>query len=199
MSDQPSESWQQLNQSILNCRHCEAKLPLEPKPIFQFHPQARILLAGQAPGRVTHERGVPFDDASGERLRDWLGLARGQFYDPSQLAILPLGFCFPGRGRSGDLPPLPECAQRWRQRLMAQLTELRLVLLLGKYAQDYHLQDRRSLSERVADWCNPSQQRPRFICLPHPSPRNRRWLQQHPWFEAELLPWLQQQVQDCLD
>ncbi|WP_421868037.1 uracil-DNA glycosylase family protein [Motiliproteus sp.] len=199
MTDHMIESWQQLLEDVKACRQCQADLPFEPRPILQFDPRARILLAGQAPGRITHERGIPFDDPSGERLRAWLGLDRQQFYDPSKLAILPMGFCYPGRGRSGDLPPRPECALRWREPLMEQLTQLRMILLLGKYAQDYHLQDRRSLSERVADWKEAaSTDRPQIICLPHPSPRNQHWIKQRPWFEAELLPWLRQQVASYL-
>ncbi|WP_432698386.1 uracil-DNA glycosylase family protein [Marinobacterium sp. YM272] len=185
-------SFDDLIKQVDACRLCEEHLPLEPGPVLQAAPFARILIVGQAPGRRAHESGLPFDDASGDRLREWLGLSRAQFYDPTLLAILPMGFCYPGTGKSGDLPPRPECAPAWRDRLMAQLPDIRLTLLLGQYAQQYHFgRDKRTLTERVRDW--PATW-PELAALPHPSPRNNLWLRRNPWFETELLPELQGRV-----
>jgi uracil-DNA glycosylase len=141
------------------------------------------LIAGQAPGRVTRAKGIPFDDVSGDRLRGWLGLTRAQFYDAQKVAIVPMGFCFPGNGPSGDLPPRPECAPQWRERLLSAMPALELTLVLGRYAIAWHLPDAkaRPLVELVGG-DHPAQ------VLPHPSPRNNRWLRQNPWFEAEVLP-----------
>ena len=161
-----------------------------------MHPSARILIAGQAPGRKVHETGVPFDDASGDRLRTWLGVSRETFYDARQIAILPMGFCYPGTGKSGDLPPRPECAPAWREKLLARLKSLELTLVIGQYAQDYHLPDAgESLTEVVRAW---RKHWPRVLPLPHPSPRNNIWLKKNPWFEAELLPVLRDRVAKVL-
>src|SRR5690606_4130704 len=138
---------------VRRCTLCAPHLPLGPKPILQWHPQARILIAGQAPGRKAHEAGVPFADASGERLRAWLGLTEQQFYNPKLVAILPMGFCFPGRGKSGDLAPRPECAPTWRQALLKPLKNLQLTVVIGQYAQAWHLPTAKSsLTETVAAW-----------------------------------------------
>lgn len=179
------------------CRLCEPQLPLGARPIFQFDPRARILIAGQAPGRKAHERGVPFDDVSGDRLRDWLGVNRTTFYDPRAFAILPMGLCFPGTGSGGDLPPRPECAQTWRARLLAPLDHLQLTLVIGQYAAAWHLPDagKRSMGELCADW--PAYW-PALLPMPHPSPRNQRWLRMHPWFESDVLPRLRQRVHEVL-
>lgn len=174
------------------CRHCAVDLPLGPRPILQGAPTARMLIASQAPGRIAHASGVPFEDASGRRLRDWLGIDRSTFYDAARVAILPLGFCYPGTGSGGDLPPRPECAALWRARLLAALPSIELVLAIGRYAQDYHLgASPGSLTERVRAWRD---HWPGVIPLPHPSPRNNRWLKQNPWFDAELLPALRDRV-----
>lgn len=181
---------------VSRCDLCAPHLPHGVRPVLQWHPQARVLIAGQAPGRRVHASGVPFDDASGDRLRDWMGLDRASFYDPRQVAILPMSFCYPGSGRSGDLPPRPECAPAWRQPLLDGLKELRLTLLVGQYAQSWHLgDDRLTLTARVEAW---RQADPAHLPLPHPSPRNRPWLQRHPWFEQELLPVLRQRVAAAL-
>ncbi len=178
------------------CRHCAAELPLGPNPVLQCAPGARILIAGQAPGRKVHASGLPFDDPSGERLRAWLGIDREIFYDAKRIAILPLGFCYPGSGAGGDLPPRPECAALWRRRLLDALPAIRLVLALGRYAQDYHLGAcPGSLTERVRAWRD---YWPGVIPLPHPSPRNNRWFKQNPWFAAELLPVLRDRVERLL-
>ena len=186
----------QLLAEVRACRLCAAALPLGPRPVLQCHAQARILIAGQAPGRKVHESGIPFQDASGERLRDWLGLSAAQFYDERQIAILPMGFCFPGTAASGDLPPRAECAPAWRAELLGHLKALRLTLVIGQYAQRYHLPNgSRTVTEVVGAW---RAQWPTVVPLPHPSPRNRRWLLQNPWFEAELLPALKRRVSDVL-
>lgn len=181
---------------IRACTLCQAHLPLGPRPIMQAHTSARILIAGQAPGRKAHETGIPFNDASGDRLRTWLGISREVFYDPKQIAILPMGFCFPGTGKSGDLPPRPECAATWRQPLLAHLKHIELTLVIGQYAQAYHLTERYpSLTSAVGAWRD---HWPQLLPMPHPSPRNQRWLQRNPWFEAEILPVLQARISAIL-
>lgn len=181
-----------LLRDVRACRLCAPYLPQGPRPVLQFHPAARLLIAGQAPGRRVHETGIPFDDASGERLRVWLGLAREQFYDARRIAILPMGFCYPGPGRSGDLPPRPECAPRWRAPLLQRLRDLQLTLVLGRHALAYHLpQQRQGLTAAVRDWRS---HWPALAVLPHPSPRNNGWLARNPWFEAELLPRLRERI-----
>ena len=178
------------------CTLCAAHLPLGPRPVVQIHASARILVAGQAPGRKVHASGIPFDDASGERLRDWLGVTRETFYDPKQFAILPMGFCYPGTGTSGDLPPRPECAPAWRQKLLSHVPKLELSLLIGQYAQAYHLPGARtSLTELVQAW---REHWPKVVPLPHPSPRNNIWLKRNPWFGDELLPVLRKRVAQVL-
>ncbi|MBX3585290.1 MAG: uracil-DNA glycosylase family protein [Ramlibacter sp.] len=168
------------------CTLCAAHLPLGPRPVLQLHPAARLLVAGQAPGRKVHASGVPFDDASGERLRDWLGVSREVFYDQRRVAIVPMGFCYPGTGRAGDLPPRPECAATWRQPLLAGLRQLRLTLVIGQHAQAWHLPGAgATLTEVVQGWRSRD---PAVLALPHPSPRNNLWLRRNPWFETELLP-----------
>ncbi len=172
-----------------------------PRPVVQVHPSARILIAGQAPGKKVHETGLPFDDASGERLRVWLGIVREVFYDAKKVAIVPMGFCFPGTGASGDLPPRPECAPTWRHALLSHLKDIQLTLVIGQYAQAWHLDElkvfkRSSVTEVVQDW-----QRlwPHTVPLPHPSPRNNIWLRRNPWFELELIPRLQRRVAQVLE
>ena len=179
------------------CTLCAKELPLGPRPVLQLDPRARVLIAGQAPGRRVHESGVPFQDASGERLRDWMGVSPEVFYDPAQIAILPMGFCYPGTGRSGDLSPRPECAPAWRERLLAQLRRLELTLVIGQYAQEYHLAAAQgaSLTETVRAWRD---YWPERLPLPHPSPRNNLWLRKNPWFEKEVLPALRRRVRSLL-
>ncbi len=178
------------------CVLCANHLPLGPRPVVQVHPLARILFAGQAPGRKVHETGVPFNDASGDRLRTWLGISRDVFYDARQVAILPMGFCFPGTGKSGDLPPRPECAPAWRAALLSHLKNLKLTLVIGQYAQAYHLpNDAASVTEAVQAW---RKNWPHTVPLPHPSPRNNLWLKRNPWFEKELIPALQTRVSEVL-
>lgn len=179
------------------CSLCAEHLPLGPRPVLQMHASARILIAGQAPGRKVHETGIPFDDASGDRLRNWLGVSREVFYDARQVAILPMGFCFPGTGKSGDLPPRPECAPAWRVPLLSHLKRLKLTLVIGQYAMAYHLpHEAGALTEIVQAW---QKYWPHTVPLPHPSPRNNRWLKRNPWFEKDLLPLLQSRVSGILE
>jgi len=182
--------------SIRKCTFCEG-LALGPRPIVQMHRDARILIAGQAPGQITHHKGIPFDDPSGERLRDWLGVDRETFYDPHKFAIIPMGFCYPGKGKGGDLPPRPECAQKWRSALLATLENIELTLVVGQYALEWHLgaQRAKTLTQTVANW---RQHWPQTLPLPHPSPRNMRWFKQNPWYEAEILPVLKTRVRAIL-
>ncbi|WP_299974720.1 uracil-DNA glycosylase family protein [uncultured Pseudoteredinibacter sp.] len=181
----------ELLQEVRDCRRCEAELPMGPRPVIQHHPEARILIVGQAPGRRVHESGKPFDDPSGVRLRQWMNISAEQFYDPKQLAILPMGFCYPGTGASGDLPPRKECLP-WREPLMAMLPNIKLTILLGQYAQRYHFPDHKgSLTDLVKQADVNSDL---MIPLPHPSPRNNRWLKQQPWFEKDFIPLFQQRL-----
>lgn len=192
----PGRRFDVLLQNVRACRICEAALPAGPRPILQIHPGARVLIAGQAPGRKVHESGIPFDDASGNRLRDWMGVTRETFYDPSLVAILPMGFCYPGPGTSGDLPPRPECAPAWRKPLLQGIPDLQLTLVVGAYAQAYHLKDPRgTVTEIVRRWQKYS---PSIVPLPHPSPRNNLWLRRNSWFETELIPMLQHRVRLAL-
>lgn len=175
------------------CTLCTEHLPLGPRPLPQAHAGARILLAGQAPGRKAHASGLPFDDASGDRLRAWLGLDRPRFYDATRIAIVPMGLCYPGTGASGDLPPRPECAPAWRAALLAHLPHIELTLLLGRHAIGYHLPEARgrALADVLQGWLREPTP---VVPLPHPSPRNMAWMKHHPWFEAEVLPALRAQV-----
>lgn len=177
---------------IHSCRHCEAHLPLGPNPVVRASSTASLLIIGQAPGTRVHESGIPWNDPSGERLRGWLALDSDTFYDESRLAIVPMGFCYPGKGKSGDLPPRPECAELWHQALLDQMPKVELVLLVGNYAQNYYLgKSSETLTHRVQRWRDFG---PRYIPTPHPSPRNTFWLKRNPWFEAEVVPEIQRRV-----
>ena len=185
-----------LLENVRSCTICAQHLPLGPRPVLQAGTSAKILIAGQAPGRKVHASGIPFDDASGDRLRDWLQLPREVFYDPRRVAILPMGFCFPGTGGSGDLPPRSECAPAWRGPLLASLKHLQLTLVLGQHAQAYHLRNKgTSVTATVAAWRD---HWPSVVPLPHPSPRNNLWLRRNPWFEKELIPALRTLVRQVL-
>ncbi len=166
------------------------------RPVLQANTKAKILIAGQAPGRKVHLSGTPFDDASGDRLRDWLGLSKAQFYDEQIVAILPMAFCFPGTGKSGDLAPHPRCAQQWRTQLLALLPNIELTVVLGQYALKYHLPGPLlSVTEQVKGW---QTHWPTTIALPHPSPRNNIWLSKNPWFSDDVLPPLKARVATLL-
>ena len=185
-----------LLEEVRACRVCAAHLPLGPRPVLRCRASARLLIVGQAPGTRVHETGIPWNDPSGDRLRAWMGLDRDQFYDESRIAIIPIGYCYPGRDiRGGDLPPRPECAERWLPRLLALLPNIRLTLLVGGYAQRHYLGPRAkaTLTETVRAW---REYAPEYLPLPHPSFRNQRWLKQNPWFEAEVLPALRRALEE---
>lgn len=185
-----------LLEEIRACRHCAAALPCGPRPVLQVHRSARLRIVGQAPGRKVHESGIPWNDVSGDRLRDWLDLTPERFYDAKRVAIVPMGFCYPGRGHGGDLPPRPECASRWRAPVLAGLPNLALTLVIGRYAMAYHLpQAGTAVTDVVRRW---REFWPEVVPLPHPSPRNNIWLRRNPWFEAELIPQLRQRVSALL-
>ena len=177
---------------IRQCQLCQDKLPLPAKPILQFSKHSRILIAGQAPGQKTHHKGIPFDDASGERLRAWLGVNRNQFYDDNLFAVVPMGFCYPGTGKSGDLPPTPLCAATWRKQIMAQMPAIELTVILGKYAIEWHLQSKATITKLSQNW--QTSLLANHLVLPHPSPRNNLWLKRNPWFEHEVIPVLKNKV-----
>ena len=190
------KSFQSLIDEVRACAICAPDLPHGTRPVVQLHPKARLLIAGQAPGRKVHESGTPFDDASGERLRQWMGVTRDVFYDPKLVAILPMGFCYPGTGKSGDLPPRPECAPAWREQLMRRLRHVEVTLVIGQYAQAYHLNEQKtSLTENVRNW---RKHWPSTVPMPHPSPRNNIWLRKNPWFETDLLPMLRERIAEVL-
>ncbi len=181
---------------IRNCEVCIEYLPLGPRPIVTAHPKSKIAIIGQAPGTKVHASGIPWDDASGKRLREWLGVTDAQFYNEEMFALVPMGFCYPGKGRSGDLPPRSECAPLWHTSLMKQMPELELALLIGNYSQGYYLKDKKGgLTERVMHY---NDYLPRYFPLPHPSPRNRFWLTKNPWFEKEVIPELQKRILEIL-
>ncbi|MEL6871051.1 MAG: uracil-DNA glycosylase family protein [Pseudomonadota bacterium] len=191
-----NNSFTALIRQVRACTLCAETLVHGVRPVLQMHPQARILIAGQAPGARVHATGIPFDDASGRRLRDWMGVSEQRFYDERQIAILPMGLCYPGKGASGDLPPLPICAQTWRERLLAQMPAIGLTLVIGRYAQAWHLPEAsQTLTETVRQW---DSQVDNLIPLPHPSPRNNIWLKRNPWFEARTIPALQRRIADLL-
>ena len=184
-----------LLREIRCCTLCSAQLPAGPRPVVQASATARILIAGQAPGRRVHASGIPFDDPSGDRLRAWLGVDRDTFYDPEHFAIVPMGFCFPGTGKSGDLPPRPECAEAWRARLLARLPRVECTLVLGRYALDYHWPEAsgKTVTHAVSAWRD---RWPELLPMPHPSPRNNRWLRDNPWFERDVVPALRERVRE---
>ena len=186
-----------LVREIRRCRICEAHLPLGPRPVIRASSTATILVAGQAPGIRVHQSGIPFDDPSGNRLREWMGIDRDVFYDENKIAIVPMGFCYPGSATRGDLPPRPECVATWHDRLIPALSSITLTLVIGSYAHRYYLGARRqrSLAETVRHW---EQYLPDLLPLPHPSPRNNGWLKHNPWFEKEVVPALRKRVNRLL-
>jgi uracil-DNA glycosylase len=182
---------------IRACRLCERDLPLGPRPVLNASASARLLIVGQAPGARVHASGVPWDDASGKRLREWLQLDAEAFYDASRVAIVPMGFCYPGKAGSGDAPPRSECRTTWHPRLLPLMPNIGLTLLIGQYAQAYFLGDRRkaSLTHTMRAW---REYLPRYLPLPHPSPRNVAWFKANPWFADDVLPVLRERVHTLL-
>ncbi len=182
---------------IRACRLCESELPHGVRPVVQFSPHSKVVIVGQAPGIRVHRSGVPWDDASGDRLRQWLEVSTEDFYDTAKFGIVPMGFCYPGTGKSGDLPPRPECAEKWMTPVMNTFEAKPLVLLIGAYAQKYFLKARRqrTLTDTVHSF---REYLPEYFVLPHPSPRNNIWLKKNEWFEGDILPSLRQHVQKRL-
>jgi len=188
---------EQLLKEVRACRACEPKLPLGANPVIQASSTAKILIIGQAPGTRVHETSIPWNDPSGNRLRAWLQLDKNTFYDASKVAIMPMGLCYPGKGKSGDLPPRKECAPLWHQRVLEQLPNIGMTLLIGQYAQNYYLPDKpNTLTETVQQW---QRWAPSYLPLPHPSPRNTLWLKKNPWFEAEVVPFIRSYVHEHLE
>lgn len=182
-----------LVQTIRQCQVCQHQLPLGANPVFAVGESAKLVIVGQAPGRVVHRTCIPWNDKSGDNLRIWLGLGKDVFYDTSKIALMPMGFCYPGTGKSGDLPPRRECAPLWHKALLDNMPEVELILLVGQYAQQYYLGNRtqKNLTDTVAAF---RQYLPRYFPLPHPSPRNNLWQAKNPWFAAEILPALRVEV-----
>ena len=196
--DVDAPSLGELLDKIRKCDVCTEHLPLGPRPVVSVDAGARIMVIGQAPGTRVHASGIPWDDPSGDRLREWMGIDSDRFYNDPAIGIMPMGFCYPGRGRSGDLPPRAECAPLWHNELLSFLPGVALTLLIGNYAQRYYLDDafrKLTLTERVQRWSEAGRE---FLPLPHPSPRNNLWLRKNPWFEAEVLPELRRRVSDVL-
>ena len=186
-----------LLKEIRGCTLCKDHLPMGPRPVLSATKKSKILIVGQAPGIRVHNTGIPWNDPSGKQLRKWLNVTDEQFYNPEIFGIVPMGFCYPGTGKSGDLPPRKECAQTWHQPLLKEMTEVKLTLLIGAYAQKEYLVDRKksTLTQNVQDF---EQFMPKFLPLPHPSPRNRMWLKKNPWFEDSVIPVLQGVVSEFL-
>jgi len=184
---------QKLLSEISACTVCKDHLLLGPRPVVSAHPNARIMIVGQAPGTKVHASGIPWDDASGRQLRKWLNISDAVFYDETKIAIVPMGFCYPGKGKTGDLPPRTECAPLWHQPLLDKMPNIELVLLIGMYAQKYYLKEKakKTLTETVDNF---KEYAPKYLPLPHPSPRNRFWLTKNPWFDKEVVPELRERV-----
>lgn len=176
---------------IKQCTICTDHLPLGPRPVATAHPESKIAIIGHAPGTKVHNSGIPWDDASGKQLRKWLNVSDEDFYDTKKFAIVPMGFCYPGKGKRGDLPPRPECAPQWHQQLFDKMPNIQLFILIGMYAQNYYLKDhaKKTLTETVRHY---KDYLPIYFVLPHPSPRNRFWLTKNPWFDEEVIPKLQE-------
>ena len=183
---------------IRSCDYCMPHLELGPRPVVSAHKSSKIVVIGQAPGSKVHESGIPWDDPSGRQLRQWMDVDEQTFYDPVNFALIPMGFCYPGKGNGGDLPPRPECAPKWHNQLLEKMDHAELTILIGNYSQRYYLdQDKgTNLTEKVKNYCR---YLPDYFPIPHPSPRNRFWLSKHPWFESDVLPVLRQKVFDILN
>lgn len=188
---------EKLLQEIGKCTHCAEHLPLGPRPVVRAHPDSRIVVIGQAPGHIVHSTGIPWDDRSGNNLRQWMGVEKETFYDEKKLALVPMGFCYPGSAERGDLPPRPECAPMWHQQLWDAMPRAELILLIGQYAQRQYLgkQRKKNLTETVKAF---DEYLPRYFVLPHPSPRNNIWQKKNPWFAMDVIPALQSTIADLL-
>jgi len=186
-----------LRKEISACRICAKHFSYEPNPVVSFSEESKIIIIGQAPGTVVHRTGIPWDDKSGENLRRWMDVGSDDFYDTQKVGIVPMGFCYPGKGKSGDLPPRKECAPEWHDRIFNLLTEPALILLVGKYAQDYYLKEKaeRTLTETVKNF---ETYLPKYFVLPHPSPRNNIWMKKNEWFGVEVLPELKKRISSLI-
>ncbi|WP_256009879.1 uracil-DNA glycosylase family protein [Desertivirga xinjiangensis] len=186
-----------LFEKIIRCNLCQNFLAFEPRPVVQLNASSRVIIIGQAPGRKVHETGIPWNDASGKTLRSWLGITETEFYDPQLFSIMPMGFCYPGKGISGDLAPRRECAPLWHPQILEHFESKPLILLIGQYAQRYYLREkyRNGLTETVKHYAD---YLPQYFPLPHPSPRNQNWLKVNPWFAEEVIPALQTTIQSSL-
>lgn len=186
-----------LTKKIRSCDLCCKELPFAPNPIVRPSSTAKILITGQAPGTKVHETGIPWNDPSGNKLREWMGIDRETFYDNSSIAIMPMGFCYPGKGKSGDLPPRPECAATWHSPLLELMPQIELTLLIGQYSQKYYLQEnnKKSVTETVKAWKEFS---PKYLPMPHPSPRNKLWLKKNAWFERDVVPQLRKRIKKLI-
>lgn len=188
---------QALTKQIKSCQICKDHLPLDPRPVFKAHEHSKIVIIGQAPGLAVHKSGIPWNDKSGDNLRRWLGVSSETFYNPLFFSIIPMGFCYPGKGKSGDLPPRKECALQWHELLFKSLTHVELVLLVGKYAQDYYLPQNpyKNLTSTVQNY---KYFLPQFFTLPHPSPRNNIWMAKNEWFKHLVLPELKIRIAEII-
>ena len=182
---------------IRSCTTCKIFLPNKPKPIIQASSQSKILIIGQAPGQKVQDSGIPWDDLSGNELRRWLGVSKEQFYNPQLFALMPMGFCYPGKSTSGDLPPRPECAPQWHNKLLVEMKNIKLILLIGQYSQKFYLTDnlKPTLTENVKSY---KEFLPKYLPLVHSSPRNKIWQKKNPWFEQQLIPVLQKKIKQLL-
>ncbi|WP_062059119.1 uracil-DNA glycosylase family protein [Aquimarina longa] len=187
----------QLLSLISKCDECSLQLELGPRPIVSAHTNSKIVIIGQAPGSIVHKSGIPWDDKSGQNLRTWMGIDTKTFYDPKKIALLPMGFCYPGKGKSGDLPPTKQCAPLWHQKLLRKIENVELTLLIGKYAQEYYLgnQLKRTLTDTVKNYKG---YLPNYFVLPHPSPRNNIWQAKNEWYKRDVIPQLQAKVKSIL-